>query len=110
VDAADLVVIGPGSFYGSVLAAIAAPKLQRAVGASPGCRVLVHNLFAVDPVAERLTILDRHGVTADAVVVQTGTPGTQDVRTHLVEADVARPNGLVHDPDRLGEVLRGLCR
>ena len=109
VASADLIVIGPGSFYGSVLAAIAAPKLQRAVGESPGVRVLVHNLFAIDSVDDRLTILDRHGVTADAVVVQKGTPGIDAVRTYLVEADVARPNGLAHDPDRLGAVLRDLA-
>jgi uncharacterized cofD-like protein len=107
--AADLVVLGPGSFFGSVVAPLGAPRLQAAVEASPGRRVLVHNLFSAAPVAQRLATLADHGVGVDVVVVQVGTPvaglpGTVEV----VEADVARPNGLAHDPARLGPVLRDL--
>lgn len=96
VAAADLVVLGPGSFYGSVLAALAAPSLQRAVAASPGRRVLVHNLFAVETVDDRVRVLAEHGVPVDAVLV------------HGDGSDLARPNGLAHDPEKLGAALRGL--
>jgi uncharacterized cofD-like protein len=96
VAAADLVVLGPGSFYGSVLAALAAPSLQRAVAATSARRVLVHNLFAVESVDHRAQVLADHGVPVDDVLVHGGT------------ADLARPNGLAHDPDKLGAALRGL--
>jgi uncharacterized cofD-like protein len=106
---ADLVVIGPGSFYGSVLAAAVAPQLQQAIASSPGRRVLVHNLFAIDAVADRLAALERHGIAAGVIIVQTDTPRLEDVTgVEIVEADVARPTGLAHDPERLGEVLQGL--
>lgn len=105
---ADLVVLGPGSFYGSVLAALAAPRLQRAVATSPGRRVLVHNLWAVEPVEARLAALGDHGVPVDVVVVPHGTEVGSGASATVVAADVARANGLAHDPDRLGEVLRGL--
>jgi uncharacterized cofD-like protein len=95
VAAADLVVLGPGSFYGSVLAALAAPSLQRAVAASPGRRVLVHNLFAVESVDQRVRALAEHGIPVDEVLVHGA-------------ADLARPSGLAHDPEKLGSALRGL--
>lgn len=93
---ADLVVIGPGSFYGSVLAAVAAPSMQRAVAGSPGRRVLVHNLFAVETADDRRRVLADHGVPVD------------DVLVHGADVDLARPNGLAHDPAKLAAALRGL--
>ena len=41
---ADLIVLGPGSLYGSVLAAVVAPAIRRAVSDSPAATVLVQNL------------------------------------------------------------------
>lgn len=106
--AADLVVLGPGSFYGSVLAAAIAPGIQGAIIESPGRRVLVHNLFAVESVADRVRALADHGVPVDVVVTEAGTAATGLDGVEHRPAAVARPNGLAHDPDRLGEVLRGL--
>lgn len=105
---ADLVVLGPGSFYGSVLAAVAAPAIQAAVAKAPGRRVLVHNLFAVESVADRVGVLAAHGVPVDAVVTGEGATaaGLGDVEHRA--APVARANGLAHDPDLLGDVLRSL--
>ena len=45
-----------------LVAALAAPGLQRAVAASPGRGVLVHNLFTVESVTERGRVLAGHGV------------------------------------------------
>jgi uncharacterized cofD-like protein len=106
---ADLVVLGPGSFFGSVLAAVGAPRLAAAVAASPGRRVLVHNLQAPATAGERLVLLAGHGIPVDVVVVQHGaeTAGV-DGSVEVVAADVARPHGLAHDPARLGEVLRSV--
>jgi uncharacterized cofD-like protein len=105
---ADLVVLGPGSFLGSVLAAVGAPRLRAAVAASPGRRVLVHNLFSAGSVAERIDTLTAFGVPVDAVVVQSGTAADGCGPVAVVAADIARPSGLAHDPERLGPVLRGL--
>lgn len=105
----DLVVLGPGSFLGSVLAAVAAPRLAAAVGACAARRVLVHNLFSTASLAERVASLARHGVPVDVAVVQAGQGGVGPADgVEVVRADVARGNGLAHDADRLGEVLRGL--
>jgi uncharacterized cofD-like protein len=104
----DLVVLGPGSFLGSVLAALAPPRLGAAIRASLARRVLVHNLFSPSPVAERLRLLADHGVPVDVVVVQAGQAGLGDLGDEVVQADVARDNGLAHDVERLGAVLQGL--
>lgn len=105
---ADLVVLGPGSFYGSVLAAVVAPAMQRALAASPARKVLVHNLFTVESIGERLGTMAAHGVGVDVVIAQTGTAAPDRGGVEVVRADVARSNGLAHDPQALGEVLRGL--
>lgn len=111
----DLVVLGPGSFLGSVLAAVAAPRLASAIAASRARRVLVHNLFAPSPVADRVGLLATHGVPVDVVVVHAGQAGLGALDgvgpldgVQVLQADVARGNGLAHDVDRLGEALRGL--
>jgi uncharacterized cofD-like protein len=105
---ADLVVLGPGSFLGSVLAALGAPRLRQAVGSSPGRRVLVHNLFSVEPVGERVAALAAFGVPLDVVLVPLGTEAGDLSPVDVVVADIARPNGLAHDPERLGAALRAL--
>ena len=113
VAAADLVVLGPGSLYGSVLAAAAVPDLVDAVDATKATRVLVCNLRPRPPetagydVAAHVSALRRHGVGLDVVVVQPGALATGDVGdVEVVEADVAGASGLAHDPDRLGAVLQ----
>ena len=105
----DLVVLGPGSYLGSVLAALAAPRMGAAIGAAAARRVLVHNLFSPSTLADRLRLLGAHGVPVDVVVVQEGQAGLGElVGVEVVTADVARGNGLAHDVERLSDVLRGL--
>lgn len=94
IDAADLVVLGPGSLYGSVLAAVVAPSIQRAVTATAARTVLVQNLRSHTSGDDPVEALRRHGVEPDVVIDAT--------------ARIARPNGLAHDPDRLGAALRSL--
>ena len=106
--AADMIVLGPGSFYGSVLAAVAAPGLQREVAAAPAPRVLVHNLFSVESVGERVACLVAHGVPIDVVVVQSGTRIDVAADVEVVADEIARPDGLAHDPALLSPVLRSL--
>jgi uncharacterized cofD-like protein len=106
---ADLVVLGPGSFFGSVLAALGAPRLRAAVAASPGRRVLVHNLASPASAGERVRTLADHGIAVDVVVVPTGSADVEAGSGVLVvEAEVARPDGRAHAPHLLGDVLGGL--
>jgi uncharacterized cofD-like protein len=114
VLAADQIVLGPGSLYGSVLAALS-PALRDAVARSEANVVLVCNLRARDPetagydVGSHVDALHRHGIEPHAVVCHEGGLDVGMVgRPKVVTAPVARPDGLAHDPERLAGVLRDL--
>lgn len=112
---ADLIVLGPGSLYTSVLAAVVVGELRTALGQRRGRLAYVGNLrpdhretLGYDQAAH-LAALRRHGVDPDVVLLPAsalpvGTVAGVDVR----EIPLAAPDGLVHDPDLLGEALRSL--
>jgi uncharacterized cofD-like protein len=116
---ADQIVLGPGSFYTSVLAAAVVPGVQRAIEARTGRFVFVANLQADETgvkdvdLAGHLTVLGLHGLAPDVVVTQRGGLGLGDVQSaapgvEVVEADIDRPHRLAHDSDLLGAVLAEL--
>ncbi len=76
--AADQVIIGPGSLFTSVLAAVAVPGMADAIRRSPGRRVYVANLrpdgseTAGFDVAAHVAALAAHGVDVDVVVADPG--------------------------------------
>ncbi|HXW32838.1 MAG TPA: 2-phospho-L-lactate transferase CofD family protein, partial [Acidimicrobiales bacterium] len=112
---ADLVVIGPGSLFTSVLAALAVPGLAEAVRRSPGRRAYVANLrpqaaeTAGFDVAAHVEALKAHGIDVDVVVADTGGIDLGDVRLPVALAALSRTDGGPgHDPARLAEVLAGL--
>jgi len=111
---ADQIVLGPGSLFTSVLAAVAVPGIRHALNDSPALRVYVCNLHPQDPetasfdVAMHVAALVDHGVRIDRVVcdssqIVVGTPSVP-----VVDVPLARPNGLAHDPARLAETLADL--
>jgi uncharacterized cofD-like protein len=109
---ADLVVLGPGSLYTSLLAAVAAPGMAEAINACRGLRVLVANLRPQVPetegydVADHVAALRTHGVDVDVVLCQSGPQmplGRLDVAA--VDRGLTGANALVHDPGRLAEGL-----
>jgi uncharacterized cofD-like protein len=112
---ADQIVLGPGSLYTSVLAAVAPDGVRDALKRAPGRRVYVCNVRAEVgetrgyDVAEHVAALRRHGIEPDIVLAQRGAlaPGGVD-GVELVEDDVVRPHGLAHDPALLAPVLAGL--
>ncbi|MGC8462633.1 MAG: gluconeogenesis factor YvcK family protein [Acidimicrobiales bacterium] len=112
--AADLVVVGPGSLFTSVLAAAAVPGLRSAIAASPARTVYVCNLRPQDPetrgfdVAAHVAALLAHGIEPDVVLCDPGglPVGTPTVPT--ICRPLARPNGLAHDPALLAEALEDL--
>ena len=111
---ADQVVLGPGSLFTSVLAAAAVPAIAEGIRRSPARRVYVANLRpqATETdgydVAAHVAALAGHGVVVDVVLADTSAMPLGPVTADVVEADLARPNGLAHDPEKLAVALGGL--
>lgn len=117
VGAADLVVLGPGSLYTSVLAAAVVGDLRRAIEASAAPVVFVANLRADGreaagyDLAGHVGALERHGVHPDIVLTDpqglpTGALDHLDVDVRCTP--VADDRGALHDPDRLGDALAAI--
>jgi uncharacterized cofD-like protein len=111
---ADQVVLGPGSLFTSVLAAAAVDDVREALCRAPGRRVYVCNVRAEAgetrgyDVAAHVEALRRHGIEPDVVLAQRGALPCGAAGVEVVEADVARPHGLAHDPSRLAAALSAL--
>ncbi|HEY5336065.1 MAG TPA: uridine diphosphate-N-acetylglucosamine-binding protein YvcK [Mycobacteriales bacterium] len=132
---ADLIVLGPGSLFTSVLPHLIHPELGAAIAASPAFRVLVLNLTAqpgetegfapeshievlashapdleIDLVVADVTaVLDRHGLMGGL------TAAAEDVGARLHLAPLARRDRRdQHDPEALAhafeEIVRGRLR
>ena len=112
---ADQVVLGPGSLYTSVLAAMLPEQIMAAFSATTAQRVFVCNLRPQEPetagydVADHLDALERHGISVDVVLCDSssGMP-LGDTRFPVRDEMLAGSNGLVHDPSKLAEQLAGL--
>ena len=112
---ADQVVIGPGSLFTSVLAAVAVRGVAEAVAATKGQVVYVCNLHPQIPetegydVAAHVAALARHNVTVDVVVcdsIQGMAIGATDVPVR--DVPLTSENRLVHSPAKLAQALAGL--
>jgi uncharacterized cofD-like protein len=112
IERADVVLIGPGSLFTSVLAACVVPGITQALAATAGTKVYVANLRGQVPETEEFTLQDhvdaltRHGVIPDVVLVDAGSryandPCSIDARV----VDLAGRNGLVHDVQKLAKAV-----
>lgn len=113
IATADLVVLGPGSLYSSVLAAAVVGDLRRALADTPARVAYVGNLRAEGTetggydLGDHLAALCRHGVEPQVVVAHEAVPvGACPVP--VVSAPLAAVDGWAHDPDLLGAVLLDL--
>jgi uncharacterized cofD-like protein len=115
ISEADQVVIGPGSLFTSVLAAVAVQGVAEAVASTKAQVVYVCNLRPQIPetegydVAAHVAALARHNVRVDMVVCDSiqGMPiGATDVPVH--DIPLTSEDGLVHSPARLAQALAGL--
>ena len=122
VDAADWVVIGPGSWFTSVMPTLLVPQLRDALVRTPARRALVLNLreqegetVGLSP-TDHLEVLSAHApeLRLDVVVADTslvderGTlaSAARSLGARLVTADVATaPGSDQHDPQRLAEMF-----
>ncbi len=120
---ADWVVIGPGSWFTSVMPTLLVPELRDALVGTNARRALVLNLQeqageteGLSP-TDHLEVLSAHApdLSLDVVVADhslTNEQGTlakvsRELGARLVTADVARSRGSdQHDPQRLAEAFR----
>ncbi len=112
---ADQVVIGPGSLFTSVLAAVSVRGIAEAVAASKAQVVYVCNLRPQVPETEGydaaadVAALARHNVSVDVVVcdsIEGMAIGATDVPVH--DVPLTGENRLVHSPAKLAQALAGL--
>lgn len=124
---ADWVVIGPGSWFTSVMPTLLVPQLRDALLATKAQRALVLNLVeqageteGLSPV-DHLEVLNAHApdlridlVIADESLIDSKgalESVARQLGARLVVADVAASRGSdQHDSGRLSEVLRGCLR
>jgi uncharacterized cofD-like protein len=124
IMSADLVVLGPGSWFTSVIPHVLVPQLVAALQATTARRALVLNLVA-EPgetagfsVERHIHVLAQHapGFTVHDIIVDSSrVPGerereqlrrTANILEARVEfADVSRPGTPLHDPARLAAAL-----
>jgi uncharacterized cofD-like protein len=114
IGRADLVVLGPGSLYTSVLAAVGPPAVRDAVAASAAPLVYVCNLHPQAGesegmgVAEHVSALERHGLRPDVVLYDPAQiHGAEDV-PEAVPATLATAHGAAHDPALLAAAFVAL--
>lgn len=114
IAGADQVIIGPGSLFTSVLAALAVPDVRDAVAVTGAQRIYVSNLRPQDPetagydVAAHVGALARHGVAVDVVLCHPGALPVGAVEVPVEHARLVVGDGDAHDPTLLGEALLAL--
>ena len=112
--AADQILVGPGSLFTSVLAAVAVPGIAGGLRAASAPTVYVANLRPQPAetegfdVADHVAALRAHGVEIDTVVADTTAIALGDLRLPVIDCRLAKANGLAHDPARLAAALAGL--
>ncbi|MBA3451120.1 MAG: YvcK family protein [Chloroflexia bacterium] len=130
---ADLIVLGPGSLYTSIVPNLLVPDIVRAVRASSAPRVYVMNVATQSGETDHFTALEHLQVideqlgpgVLDAVLINSNTasaaaigpelsidpvlPGTLDrldSRLRVIARDmVSEQNPLRHDPEKLADAL-----
>ncbi len=121
VLAADWVVVGPGSWFTSVMPTLLVPQLRDAVVRTPAKRALVLNLSGDRETAgldatDHLEVLAAHApeLSIDVVLADTSVAAesaalektARQLGAQVVVADVARELGRdQHDPKRLAEAF-----
>ncbi len=115
IDAADQIVLGPGSLYTSLLAVMGVPQLREAYARSSARKVYVANLAEQHPettgydVARHVLALRRHGVEVDFVLRDPRAMPLGHVSgVQVIDWPIADDRGRLHDPDRLAAALEDL--
>ena len=111
---ADQIVLGPGSLFTSVLAAVAVPQVRLGIEESSATTVYVCNLRSQDPetasydVAMHVSALVNHGISLDVVLCDTAAMEVGACPVPVVDVPLAKANGRAHDPAKLASALSDL--
>jgi uncharacterized cofD-like protein len=113
---ADVIVIGPGSLYTSVLAACVVPEINRALARSPARKIYVANLRPENPetlgfsLQDHVDTLRAHGVEpTDVIVDEASQFAAQPCSVHTFVTSVTARNPLVHDVPKLTRAVITAC-
>ncbi len=114
IERADVILIGPGSLFTSVLAACVVPGITQALAGTRATKIYVANLHAEIPETEGFVLQDhvdallRHGVNADLVLVDERSRYAEDPCTVATRVrDLSDRRGLVHDVQKLAGAVLG---
>ena len=120
IELADQVVLAPGSLFTSLAAVLVVPAIREALAATRGRIVHVCNLapqvpetLGLDATDHLRAVLD-HGARVDTFLYHLGAElaadefAIRELGVEAVAADVAGPDGRVHDPAALAKALEGL--
>jgi uncharacterized cofD-like protein len=112
IERADLILIGPGSLFTSVLAACVVPGVTQALAGTTAKKIYVANLHEQVPETEGYTLEDhvdallRHGVVPNVVLVDHRSEfASQQCSLPVHIADLSGRNGMVHDVQKLTEAV-----
>jgi uncharacterized cofD-like protein len=112
IERADVILIGPGSLFTSVLAACVVPGVTQALCGTNAKKIYVANLRPQVPETEGYSLEDhvdalvRHGVVPDVVLVdQRSAFAAQHCSLPVHVADLVGRNGMVHDVQKLTEAV-----
>ena len=114
IDRADLIVLGPGSLFTSVLAATAVPAIGEAIAKRADRMVYVCNLHPEIPetggfgVADHVAALHDHGLEPATVLYDPATIGNADGVAGAVAGELADERGVTHEAAHLATALRAL--
>ncbi len=116
IENADLILIGPGSLFTSVLAACVVPGILQALSGTRARTLYVANLHQQVPETEGYSLQDhvsalaRHGVVPDVVLVDESSPfASQDCSLTVHRRDLVAENRRVHDVQKLSEAVFAEC-
>jgi uncharacterized cofD-like protein len=113
IERADVVLIGPGSLFTSVLAACVVPGITQALAGTRATRIYVANLHPELPETEGYSLQDhvdalsRHGVAVDLVLADERSSFARDPCTTQTRVlDLSDERGLVHNVQKLASAVR----
>ncbi|HLX78140.1 MAG TPA: gluconeogenesis factor YvcK family protein [Acidimicrobiales bacterium] len=118
LERADQIVIGPGSLYTSILAALAPRPIAAAIARSDALLIYVCNLREQVPetsgydVTDHVAALVSHGITPDVVVCDSGALVLSAIpdEMRVVDRTLSDASGTAHDEDLLAEALLEAAR
>lgn len=116
IEEADVIVIGPGSLFTSVLAACVVPEINRALSRSGARKVYIANLRPEDPetmgfsLQHHVDALCAHGVQPTEVIVDSASDfAAQACHIPTRVASLTTRNPLVHDVPKLMQAVIDAC-